>query len=88
MKGTGWNIKQITILNKSEISAGEGDRLAEAKIYVDGLECGALPATTVGGELYTVKCNNGLGRIGKSQIKVVNAKSKQLHFCDIRVYGT
>ena len=51
-------------MNKSSISAEEGDRLAGARVLVDDVECGTFAATTVGGGIYSVKCNHGLGLIG------------------------
>jgi hypothetical protein len=59
-------------MNREETIPGQGNRLANAKIYVDDSLCGSLPSTTVGSKLYTVRCNKHIGLTGKKKLKIVN----------------
>ena len=62
------------------------DRLASARVELDGQYCGSLPAATpsTSDNWWEVRCSKPL--VGSS-IKVVTKTDTYLHFADIEVYG-
>ena len=73
-----WSVTRVSILNVLNGMAG-------AKIKVDGIECGTLPASIAGAVETTVECAQALSG---QQIVIESGKTSPLSFCGFTVFGT
>jgi len=79
--GGSYKVSKVRILN---IKSFGGDKLAGAKILVDGKDFGVVSGPTVLGKWYEVKSP---APVTGSYIKVVTTKDVLLHFAAIQVFG-